>query len=80
MLQFTLFYFPKQREITVGIHDYRKNKVFSDLIVPFTACPFEKVEVDCPFVDYWKVEGLEQVMELIDKLPEQQLLEYREQH
>lgn len=57
-----------------------KNKVFSDLIVPFTACPFEKVEVDCPFVDYWKTEGLEQVMELINKLPEQQLLEYREQH
>jgi hypothetical protein len=57
-----------------------KNKVFSDLIVPFTACPFKKVEVDCPFVDYWKIDGLEEVMELIDKLPEQQLLEYREQH
>ena len=57
-----------------------KNKKFADLIVPFTACPFEKIEDDCPFINFWKLNGLNQVVELIDKLPESELLNLREHH
>lgn len=58
----------------------KKNKEFADLLVPIKACPFEKSEQDCPFVNFWSIESLEQHLLLIDKLSEKELLELREHH
>ncbi|WP_320113238.1 hypothetical protein [Draconibacterium orientale] len=58
----------------------KKNKEFADLIVPFTACPFEKVEVDCPFSDFGNLKGLDEILKLIDQLPDEKLISLREHH
>lgn len=57
-----------------------KNKEFADLIVPFMACPFEKVEVDCPFTDFGDLKGLDAILKLIDQLPNEKLISLREHH
>ncbi|WP_321995554.1 hypothetical protein [Draconibacterium orientale] len=57
-----------------------KNNEFADLIIPFTACPFEKVEVDCPFTYFGNHNELDEIIRLIDQLPIEKLISLREHH
>lgn len=56
-----------------------KIKSYADLIVSFTRCPFEKVEADCPFVDYWN-KDFDEVLTVIDQTAEKDLLSLRGHH
>lgn len=53
---------------------------YADLVVPFTRCPFKKVESDCPFVEYWKLASVEKQIQMIENLPEEKLESLREHH
>lgn len=57
-----------------------KNIKYADLIVPFTGCPFDQVEDDCPFVKYWNSPKLEDRVLLIAKIPENELRELQDHH
>lgn len=53
---------------------------YADLVVPFTKCPFKKVEHDCPFIEYWKLASVENQVQAIEDLPEDELDILREHH
>ncbi len=53
---------------------------YADLVVPFTKCPFKKVEYDCPFVEYWKLSSVEKQVQAIEDIPEKKLNLLREHH
>ncbi|MEZ5104475.1 MAG: hypothetical protein R2757_08265 [Draconibacterium sp.] len=53
---------------------------YADLVLPFTKCPFKKVENDCPFVEYWKLASIEKQVQAIESLPEEELDLLREHH
>ena len=53
---------------------------YADLVIPFTKCPFKKVEHDCPFVEYWKLSSIEKQIQVIEDLPEKELNSLREHH
>lgn len=53
---------------------------YADLVVPFTKCPFKKVEHDCPFVEYWKLASVEKQIQIIENLPEEELESLRDHH
>lgn len=53
---------------------------YADLVVPFTKCPFKKVEHDCPFVEYWKLASVEKQVLAIENIPEKELDLLREHH
>ncbi|MCG6191174.1 hypothetical protein [Maribellus maritimus] len=53
---------------------------YADLVIPFTKCPFKKVEPDCPFVEYWKLASVEKQIQIIEDLPEKELDLLREHH
>lgn len=74
---FILHWYKLKNEVFMSTE---KNKRFAGLIVPFSACPFEKVEDDCPFVEYWTLEGLEEIVEEINNLSEEKLLYLHEHH
>lgn len=57
-----------------------KNKTYADLIVPFTHCPFEKVENDCPFTTYWEKTDFDEILSIIDQMEEDELKILREHH
>ncbi len=57
-----------------------KNKSYADLIVPFTCCPFEKVEEDCPFTAYWNNMEFDKMLTVIDQMPEEELVVLRKHH
>jgi hypothetical protein len=58
----------------------KKNKAFADLIVPFMGCPFDKVESDCPFIPYWENTDFDEMLVVIDKMPENKLESLRKHH
>ncbi len=53
---------------------------YADLVIPFTKCPFNKVEHDCPFVDYWKLSSVEKQVQAIENIREKELNSLREHH
>jgi hypothetical protein len=57
-----------------------KLRRYPDLMVPFCNCPFKSIEKDCPFIEYWKAETLEEHMEQINNLPEDKLDALRKHH
>lgn len=57
-----------------------KNIKYADLVVPFTKCPFKKIEHDCPFVEYWRLASLENQIQAIGNLTEEKLDSLREHH
>jgi len=57
-----------------------KNIKYADLVVPFTKCPFDDIESDCPFVDYWKLPSMEEQITEMGNLPEEKLEELRQHH
>ncbi len=52
----------------------------ADLVIPFTKCPFKKVEQDCPFIEYWDLASVEKQIGLIENLPEEKLDSLRNHH
>lgn len=57
-----------------------KNIKYADLIVPFTKCPLGDPVSDCPFIDNWKIEDLEERIQPVDDLPEEKLDKLRAFH
>nr|WP_320154034.1 hypothetical protein [uncultured Draconibacterium sp.] len=57
-----------------------KNIKYADLVVPFTKCPFENVEADCPFVDYWKLPSMEEQITEMGNLSLEELEKLRRHH
>ncbi len=53
---------------------------YADLVVPFTKCPYKKVEHDCPFVKYWELSSVEKQVQAIENIPEKELNLLREHH
>lgn len=53
---------------------------YADLVVPFSKCPFKKVEHDCPFIEYWKLTSIEKQVQAIENLPEEELEALRKYH
>ncbi len=60
---------------------FTKKKIkYADLVVPFTKCPYKKVENDCPFIEYWRLTSVEKQVRAIEDLPEKELDLLREHH
>lgn len=57
-----------------------KLEEFADLVVPVSACPFSRVEEDCPFKNYWDEKDLERRIKALDLLPEKELEKLRNHH
>ena len=53
---------------------------YADLVIPFTKCPFKKIEHDCPFVECWKQASIEKQVQLIEDLPVEELDLLRKHH
>ncbi|MEZ5104465.1 MAG: hypothetical protein R2757_08215 [Draconibacterium sp.] len=53
---------------------------YADLVIPFTRCPFKKVEHDCPFIEYWKLASVEKQVQAIENIPETELDLLRKYH
>lgn len=53
---------------------------YADLVIPFTKCPFKKVEHDCPFVKYWELSSVEKQVQAIENIPEKELDLLRKHH
>lgn len=53
---------------------------YADLVIPFTKCPFENVEQDCPFIEYWNLASVEKQVTLIENFPEEKLDSLRNHH
>ncbi len=53
---------------------------YADLLVPIKKCPLGEAVPDCPFVEYWQIEGQAERMKLIEELPEEKLDELRDFH
>ncbi len=51
----------------------KKNIKYADLVVPFTKCPFDDVEEDCPFTAYWKLSLIEKQLSEIENLSDEEL-------
>lgn len=58
----------------------KKNIEYADLVIPFTKCPFEEIEYDCPFVEYWKLPSEEEQIVAMGDLPENRLDDLRKHH
>ena len=57
-----------------------KNIKYSDLVVPFTKCPFDDVEEDCPFIAYWKLTSIEKQLSEMENLPDEELEKLQQHH
>lgn len=58
----------------------KRNIKYADLLVPFSKCPFEEVESDCPFVEYWNFSSEEEQIVAMSNLPESKLNILRAHH
>ena len=53
---------------------------YADLVIPFTKCPFKKVELDCPFIEYWELASIEKQIQVIEDISEEKLELLRYHH
>lgn len=58
----------------------KKHHRFANLLIPFSSCPFQQVEKDCPFVAYWGNNGTGEQMKIIEGLKEEELLRLQDHH
>ena len=57
-----------------------KLKKYPDLLVPICHCPFEVIEKDCPFIEFWETDLLEEQEIQINSLSYAQLDKLRKHH